>query len=145
VLLTTQYLEEADQLADRISVIDRGRVIADGSPAELKSRLGGDHIDLVVRDAEQLAAAAEIVARVASAEVERDADRRFVSAPVRAPAGGSNRTAAREPMAALTDLVRALDDADIAAEDIALRRPTLDEVFLQLTGADRRQKEEVAA
>ena len=52
MLLTTQYLEEADQLADQISVIDRGRVIADGSPAELKSRLGGDHIDVVVRDAE---------------------------------------------------------------------------------------------
>jgi ABC-2 type transport system ATP-binding protein len=133
VLLTTQYLEEADQLADQISVIDRGRVIADGSPGELKSRLGGDHIDVVVRDAGLLGATAEIVARVASAGVERDDDSRLVSAPV------------REPMAALSEVVRALGDADIAAEDIALRRPTLDEVFLHLTGAGRRQTEEVAA
>ena len=149
VLLTTQYLEEADQLADQISVIDRGRVIADGSPTELKSRLGGDHIDVVVRDAGQLAAAAEIVGRVATAEVERDPDRRLVSAPVSAPAsvpaGESNGAPAREPMAALTDVVRALADAHIAAEDIALRRPTLDEVFLHLTGADRREAGEVAA
>jgi ABC-2 type transport system ATP-binding protein len=133
VLLTTQYLEEADQLAGQISVIDRGRVIADGSPAELKSRLGGDHIDVVVRDARLLGPTAEIVARVASADVERDADSRLVSAPV------------REPMAALSEVVRGLGDADIAAEDIALRRPTLDEVFLQLTGVGRRDTEEVAA
>jgi ABC-2 type transport system ATP-binding protein len=133
VLLTTQYLEEADQLADQISVIDRGRVIADGSPGELKSRLGGDHIDVVVRDAGLLGTTAEIVARVASAEVERDNDGRLVSAPV------------REPMAALSEVVRALGDADIAADDIALRRPTLDEVFLHLTGAGRRETEEVAA
>jgi ABC-2 type transport system ATP-binding protein len=133
VLLTTQYLEEADQLADQISVIDEGRVIAAGTPAELKSRIGGDHIDVVVRDAERVAAAAEIVARVANAEAERDADRRLVSAPV------------REPMAALTDVVRALADARIEAEDIALRRPTLDEVFLHLTGAGRRGREEVGA
>jgi ABC-2 type transport system ATP-binding protein len=133
VLLTTQYLEEADQLADQISVIDSGRVIADGSPAELKSRLGGDHIDVVVSDAGLLGATADVVGRVASAAVARDADRRLVSAPV------------REPMAALSEVVRALGDADIAAEDIALRRPTLDEVFLHLTGAGRRHTEEVAA
>ena len=133
VLLTTQYLEEADQLADQISVIDRGRVIADGSPAELKSRLGGDRIDVVVHDAEQLAAAAEIIARVTGAEAEVDADKRLVSAPV------------REPMTALTDLIPALADAGLAAEDVGLRRPTLDEVFLHLTGTDRRETEEVAA
>jgi ABC-2 type transport system ATP-binding protein len=133
VLLTTQYLEEADQLADEISVIDEGRVIAAGTPAELKSRAGGEHIDVVVHDAGLLDATAEVVGRVASAGVERDPDKRLVSAPV------------REPMAALSEVVRALGDADIAAEDIALRRPTLDEVFLHLTGADRRQTEEVAA
>jgi ABC-2 type transport system ATP-binding protein len=127
VLLTTQYLEEADQLADQISVIDKGRVIADGSPGELKSRLGGDHIDVVVPDAGLLDTAAEIVGRVASAEVERDPDTRLVSAPV------------REPITALTEVVRALGDSDIAAEDIGLRRPTLDEVFLHLT------RQEVAA
>jgi ABC-2 type transport system ATP-binding protein len=133
VLLTTQYLEEADQLADQISVIDEGRVIAAGTPAELKARLGGDHIDVVVRDARQLAAAAEILARVAGGQVEPDPDKRLVSAPV------------REPMTALTEAVRALGDARIEAEDIALRRPTLDEVFLHLTGAEGRQTEEVAA
>jgi ABC-2 type transport system ATP-binding protein len=127
VLLTTQYLEEADQLADQISVIDKGRVIADASPGELKSRLGGDHIDVVVPDAGLLDTAAEIVGRVASAEVERDPDTRLVSAPV------------REPITALTEVVRALGDSDIAAEDIGLRRPTLDEVFLHLT------RQEVAA
>jgi ABC-2 type transport system ATP-binding protein len=119
-------------------VIDEGRVIAAGTPAELKARLGGNHIDVVVRDAGQLAAAAEIVARVAGTEAELDADRRLVSAPVGAPA--------REPLAALTDVVRALADAGIAAEDIALRRPTLDEVFLHLTRrAGRRHTEEVMA
>jgi ABC-2 type transport system ATP-binding protein len=133
VLLTTQYLEEADQLADQVSVIDEGRVIAAGTPAELKARLGGDHIDVVVRDAGQLDAAAEILARLAGGQVERDPDKRLVSAPV------------REPMTALTETVRALGDAHIEAEDIALRRPTLDEVFLHLTGAERRQTEEVAA
>ena len=143
-LLTTQYLEEADQLADQISVIDEGCVIAAGTPAELKSRIGGDHIDVVVRDAAQLPAVAEFVARAAGAEAELDADRRLLSAPVRAPAA-ANGAPAREPLAALTDVVRALADAEIAAEDIALRRPTLDEVFLHLTGTERRQVEEVAA
>jgi ABC-2 type transport system ATP-binding protein len=126
VLLTTQYLEEADQLAGRISVIDHGRVIADGSPYELKARLGGDHIDVVVRDAGRLPDAAEIVGRAASAEVVCDPDTRLVSAPV------------REPVTALTEVARGLADAGLEAEDVALRRPTLDEVFLHLT-------EEVAA
>jgi ABC-2 type transport system ATP-binding protein len=149
VLLTTQYLEEADQLADQISVIDSGRVIANGSPAELKSQLGGDHIDVVVHDAGQLAAAAAIVARVAGAEAETDADKRRVSAAVREPGtahgGEPGRAVLHAPMIALTEVVRALGDAQIAAEDIALRRPTLDEVFLYLTGAERRDTEEVAA
>jgi ABC-2 type transport system ATP-binding protein len=122
VLLTTQYLDEADQLAGQISVIDHGRVIADGSPEQLKSRIGGDRIDVVVRDAGELAAAAAAVGRAAGAEAEVDRDTRRVSAPV------------RDRAAALTEVVRALDDAGVAAEDIALRRPTLDEVFLRLTG-----------
>ena len=82
VLLTTQYLDEADQLADRISVVDRGRVIAEGTPDELKSRVGGDRLECVVRDVETLEAAAAIVARVAGAEADRDPDGRRVSAPV---------------------------------------------------------------
>jgi ABC-2 type transport system ATP-binding protein len=131
VLLTTQYLDEADRLADRISVIDHGRVIADGAPEELKSRVGGDQIDVVVRGDHDLPAAAAVVGRVAGAQPEVDPRTRRVSAPV------------RDRVAALTEVVRALDDADIGAEDIALRRPTLDEVFLRLTGHHADQ--EVAA
>jgi ABC-2 type transport system ATP-binding protein len=131
VLLTTQYLDEADQLAGQISVIDHGRVIADGPPERLKSRIGGDRIDVVVRDAGELAAAAAAVGRAAGAAAEVDRDTRRVSAPV------------RDRVAALTEVVRALDDAGVAAEDIALRRPTLDEVFLRLTG--RHTDEEAAA
>ncbi|MGW0534287.1 ATP-binding cassette domain-containing protein [Streptomyces sp. NPDC003032] len=118
VLLTTQYLEEADQLADRVSVIDGGRVIAEGTPDELKAKLGGDRIDVVVRDAADLARAAELLPGAATV----DADRRLASAPV------------TDRMEALTGVVRALDGAGIEAEDVALRRPTLDEVFLSLTG-----------
>ncbi|SNT18667.1 ATP-binding cassette domain-containing protein [Actinacidiphila glaucinigra] len=128
VLLTTQYLEEADQLADRISVVDRGRVIADGTADELKARTGGDRIDVVLRDAGQLAAAGALLPAFGG-EVSVDADRRLVSAPV------------ADRMAALTGVVRALESAGIEAEDIALRRPTLDEVFLHLTSDDHRAKE----
>jgi ABC-2 type transport system ATP-binding protein len=120
VLLTTQYLEEADQLADRISVVDRGRVIADGTADELKARTGGDRIDVVLRDAGQLGAAVALL--FAAEDVSVDVDRRQFSAPV------------ADRMSALTQVVRALEAADIEAEDIALRRPTLDEVFLRLTG-----------
>lgn len=122
VLLTTQYLDEADQLADRIAVIDTGRVIAEGTPNELKSRIGGDRLDAVVHDASELPAAAAILARVAGQSAETDAENRRASVAV------SDR------VRTLTDALRALDEAGIEAEDIALRRPTLDEVFLQLTG-----------
>jgi ABC-2 type transport system ATP-binding protein len=128
VLLTTQYLDEADRLADHISVIDGGRVIAYGTPEQLKSAIGGDQIDVVLRDAAEIPAAAEIVARVSGAPAEIDEDNRRVGAPV------------RDRMSALTEVVRALDDAGIAAADIALRRPTLDEAFLHLTG-DKGDKE----
>ena len=137
VLLTTQYLDEADQLADQISVIDHGRVIADGSPDELKSKLGGDRIDVVASREDQLAATAATVGRLSGAEPEVDPDTRRVSAPV------------RDRVAALTGIARALDGTGIAVEDIALRRPTLDEVFLHLTGhhtepADERPQEVTA-
>jgi ABC-2 type transport system ATP-binding protein len=122
VLLTTQYLDEADQLAGQVCVLDRGRVIADGSPDQLKSRLGGDRVDVVVRSMADLAVAAAAVGRVAGAEPEIDRDSRRVSAPV------------RDRVRALTQVARSLADAGIDAEDIALRRPTLDEVFLHLTG-----------
>ena len=122
VLLTTQHLDEADQLADRICVIDTGRVIAEGTPDELKSRIGGDRIDVVVSDASQLTAAAGILARAAGAEAAIDDEIRRASAPV------------RDRVGALTEALRGLEDAGIAVEDVALRRPTLDDVFLQLTG-----------
>ncbi|MEV0997618.1 ATP-binding cassette domain-containing protein [Nonomuraea sp. NPDC050202] len=123
VLLTTQYLEEADQLADRISVIDAGRVVAEGTPDELKAKLGGDRLDVVVHDPELLTTAAEIIGRVASGPAEVDRDTRHVSAPV------------SERVQALTEVLAALAAAGIEAEDVAVRRPTLDEVFLNLTDA----------
>ncbi|MFC4495276.1 ATP-binding cassette domain-containing protein [Streptomyces ovatisporus] len=138
VLLTTQYLEEADQLADSVAVIDSGRVVAQGSTDELKSRLGADRIDVVVHHVADLAGAAAVVGRAARAAgtagtagdgrvtqegtVTQDRYRRLVSAPV------VNR------MSALAETVRGLGEAGIEAEDVALRRPTLDEVFLHLTG-----------
>ncbi|WP_046770373.1 ATP-binding cassette domain-containing protein [Jiangella alkaliphila] len=133
VLLTTQYLEEADQLAGRISVIDAGRVVAEGTSDQLKALIGGDRIEVVVHDAAQLGAAAAVVARIGTAEPELDADTRRVSAPV------------ADRMAALTDTVRELQAAGVVAEDIGLRRPTLDEAFLHLTGHQAATNEETAA
>ncbi|MGW0391803.1 ATP-binding cassette domain-containing protein [Streptomyces sp. NPDC003042] len=120
VLLTTQYLEEADQLADQIAVINHGKVIAEGTADELKSKTGGDRIDVVLHDTAQLARAASLL----PGDAVVDEDRRLVSASV------SDR------MAALTETVRALEAAGIGAEDIAVRRPTLDEVFMHLTKED---------
>jgi ABC-2 type transport system ATP-binding protein len=134
VLLTTQYLDEADQLADTIAIIDTGQVITSGTPDQLKSALGGDRIDVVLHHATDLSAAAAIIGRVCAATADVDLDLRRIGAPV------------RDRVAALTEIVRALDDLGIAAEDIALRRPTLDEVFLHLTGQRAAAaKEEVAA
>ncbi|MER7891592.1 ATP-binding cassette domain-containing protein [Micromonospora sp. NPDC094482] len=135
VLLTTQYLEEADQLADRISVVDAGRVVAEGTSTELKARIGTDRIELVVRDAAQLPVAAAIVERIVGAPVTVDPEIRQLGAPV------------VDRIAALADTMRALQDAAVAVEDVMLRRPTLDEAFLRLTGHDveRRDRTEVAA
>jgi ABC-2 type transport system ATP-binding protein len=122
VLLTTQYLDEADQLSHGVAVIDHGRVIAVGTPDELKARLGGDRIDVVVRRTEELGSAARLMARVADADPVVDADARRLSAPV------------TDRIRALGQVLRGLEDAGIEVEDIASRRPTLDEVFLHLTG-----------
>jgi ABC-2 type transport system ATP-binding protein len=114
VLLTTQTLEEADQLADLVTVIDHGRVIASDAPAALKAALRADWIDVVVRDADAVSRAAALLGD----GVEVDVEARRVSAPV------------DDRMAALGLVVRELGEA---AEDVTLRRPTLDEVFLELT------------
>ncbi|MEU6425390.1 ATP-binding cassette domain-containing protein [Microbispora sp. NPDC046973] len=121
VLMTTQYLFEADQLARQIAVIDGGRVIADDTPERLKSLIGGDHLDLVVRDPTRLGDAAAVLTGVARAEPVADADTRRLTAPV------------RDRVGALTAVVRELERRGIEVEDVSLRRPTLDEVFLSLT------------
>ncbi len=131
VLLTTQYLEEADQLADRISVIDTGRVVAEGTADDLKALIGGDRIEVVVHDADALDRAVPIIGRSGTGSPDVDRETRRVSAPV------------ADRIGALTDIVRALHDAGIAVEDIGLRRPTLDEAFLQLTGRPT-EKENIA-
>ncbi|MEW2046163.1 ATP-binding cassette domain-containing protein [Streptomyces sp. NPDC005476] len=129
VVLTTQYLEEADQLADRICVVGRGRVIADGTADELKALTGGDRIDVVLRDAGHLGTALALLP-LAKEDITVDADRRLLSAPV------------TDRMSALSGVVRALEEAGVEAEDVALRRPTLDEVFLHLTGQDDRTRDD---
>ncbi|MET9108313.1 ATP-binding cassette domain-containing protein [Streptomyces zhihengii] len=122
VLLTTQYLEEADKLASRITVIDRGRAIADDTPDGLKDRVGGDRLEVVARDAVDVPAVVRTVARVTAGEPAVDEATRRVHAPV------SDR------VAALTEVARTLQDEGIPVEDIGLRRPSLDDVFLRLTG-----------
>ncbi|MGW0815724.1 ATP-binding cassette domain-containing protein [Streptomyces viridiviolaceus] len=122
VLLTTQYLEEADQLADTISLIDEGRVVQTGSPDQLKNKIGGDRIDVVLRRPQDLGPATRMISTLIGAEPETDADNRRISVVV------------EDRVAALTAVARSLSDAGLEAEDIALRRPTLDEVFLSLTG-----------
>lgn len=119
VLLTTQYLEEADQLADKIAVIDKGKVIAQGSADELKTQVGGERIDVVVSPS-QANAAAEALQQMASGKVVIEGE--HVQAPV---SGGGVK---------VVEAVRALDLAKIEIKEIQLRRPTLDDVFLSLTG-----------
>jgi ABC-2 type transport system ATP-binding protein len=120
VLLTTQYLEEADRLADRISLVEHGRVIAEGTPAELKGSLGATRIELALTDPDALGAAAALLARVTGAEPVTEELRVSAAAP--------------DEASVLTDVVREVAAAGLAVADVALRRPTLDEVFLQLTG-----------
>jgi ABC-2 type transport system ATP-binding protein len=122
VLLTTQYLEEADQLAGQISIIATGRVIAEGSPAELKSRLGGDRVEIVLHSAADLTTAAALLGRLTGTPPRTDPDTRKLSGP------------ARHRVSTMTDSLRGLHDAGIAVEDITIRQPTLEEAFLHLTG-----------
>jgi ABC-2 type transport system ATP-binding protein len=122
VLLTTQYLEEADLLADDIVVIDHGRVIAHGTSDDLKTSVGGDRLEIVVSSGSSVDDAITALRSVSDGAATADADTRKVTSPV---SGGST---------VLVDAVRALDNAGVKVDDLALRRPTLDDVFLSLTG-----------
>jgi ABC-2 type transport system ATP-binding protein len=120
VLLTTQYLDEADRLADEIAVIDHGRVIAEGTPDALKDRVGGEHLEVRLADAESATTAREALAPMTDDPPVVEDD--MVSVTVRRRAG------------VIVEAVRRLDEAGVDVDDLVLRRPTLDDVFLSLTG-----------
>ncbi len=127
VLLTTQYLEEADQLADEIALVEHGRVAHTGSPAQLKALIGS-YAEVVVADAGTLLGAAGILDRLTGSEPTLDHDRLTVGAVT------------TDPTVTLPRLVRELDTAGVALLDVSLRPPTLDDVFLRLT-----ERKELAA
>jgi ABC-2 type transport system ATP-binding protein len=122
LLLTTQYLEEADHLAHQICVMDHGKVIARGTSDELKAQVGGERIEIVVHQRDQIAPAQLVLGRLAKGELSLDEHTRRITAPV---AGGAKL---------LAEVIRELDENGIEIDDIALRRPTLDDVFIALTG-----------
>ncbi|GAA4575643.1 ATP-binding cassette domain-containing protein [Planotetraspora kaengkrachanensis] len=123
VLLTTQYLDEADHLADQIVVVDSGRVAASGSPSALKSKVGDGRVSISFRAAGDLSTGIEVVRGVLPGEPEVDRAERRLTVPV------------EDGAASLIKVAAALDAAGIGVDDLGLRRPTLDEVFLQLTEA----------
>jgi ABC-2 type transport system ATP-binding protein len=120
VMLTTQYLDEADRLCDAIAVIDQGLVIAEGSPDELKARVGGERLDIRLCDSADGARAAAVLTPVGAEEPSVE--------------DGSVRVRLAERQGAIAQAVRHLDEAGVAIDDIAIVTPTLDDVFLQLTG-----------
>jgi len=132
LLLTTQYLDEADQLAGRVAVIDGGKVIAEGTPAELKSSVGGQRILLTLADGADKSAAAMALERFASRSIVPNGAGRLIEVPVAAADGLA------------TEVLRALDAAGVGVSDIAVRGASLDDVFLTLTGHMAEEKEKVA-
>ena len=130
VLLTTQYLDEADRLADRIAVIDQGLVIAEGTPEELKSQVGGERLEIHLCDGDRGDEAVVALASIAS-------DQPFLE-------DGTVRVPVAERRGTIADAVRRLDEAGIAIDDIAVSTPTLDDVFLTLTGRAVEQETEEA-
>ncbi|KND36628.1 ATP-binding cassette domain-containing protein [Streptomyces acidiscabies] len=122
VLLTTQYLEEADRLASRVTVLDRGRSIADDTPDGLKDMIGGDRIEVVLAERADIQRTVKVMARVADGEPEADEGELRV------------HTTVTDRVSALTAVARTLQDEGVRVEDIGLRRPSLDDVFLRLTG-----------
>jgi ABC-2 type transport system ATP-binding protein len=133
VLLTTQYLDEADHLAGQIVIIDRGHAVAAGTPTELKRRIGGNVVELHVRDERQLGAVAQLLDRLDQSDAQIDVPTRRVSVRVE---GGSDQ---------LMSALRSVDAAEVEIEDIALRQPNLDEVFLALTGQPTATEDQTAA
>ncbi|PNG20408.1 ATP-binding cassette domain-containing protein [Streptomyces cahuitamycinicus] len=122
LLLTTQYLEEADHLAHDIAVVDHGKVIAQGTSDQLKARTGGERVEVVVHEREHIQGAAEVLAGFGKGETKVEEHMRKLTAPV---TGGAKL---------LAEVIRELDTRGIEIDDIGLRRPTLDDVFLSLTG-----------
>jgi ABC-2 type transport system ATP-binding protein len=123
LLLTTQYLEEADVLADNIVVIDHGKVIAEGTADQLKAQVGGERLEITVDDPTRLVAAGELLRPLGVGKPVLDEHRHSLVMPI---SGGA---------AVLTDALRRLDAAHIVLDDVGVRRPTLDDVFLSLTGS----------
>ncbi|MFD5430465.1 DUF4162 domain-containing protein, partial [Streptomyces sp. NPDC127084] len=129
LLLTTQYLEEADHLADDICVVDQGRVIARGTSDQLKARTGGERVEVVVHRSDEIAAAREVLSGLGKGEVAVVEHTRKLTVPV---SGGAKL---------LAEIIRELDSRGVEIDDIGLRRPTLDDVFLSLTGHHAEQED----